>query len=239
MVPGLRPVAGKAFHPCTLPGQQDHRASHRCQGHPPCSLQIRHFPLAGYNSSCFYGAGVRFFKRPADCLPAYGNLRLHPGFFFQQLQGPSGMTVRGGAAGNLYQLCLSAPICLAQGCCWVWADIIADDIVNTFIDIVLDKVWDSRRADCVGMCNLGMCQPTARSSSVNLIEYTLGLAIRVTAIVRYLNEKEIPTPIQSTTMVAGAGTAGQSSISWPIVPIQACLYREKKSGPSSQHMNPW
>ena len=117
VVPGLRPTAGKVFHPYTLPEHRDYTASHRYQGHLPCRLRIRHFPLAGYTSSRFCEAGVRFFKHPAACFPAYGSFQLHPGFFFQQFQGPSGMAVRSGAAGNLYELCLCTSIRLAQGCC--------------------------------------------------------------------------------------------------------------------------
>ncbi len=36
-------------------------------------------------------------------------------FFFQQFQRPPGMAVWGRAAGNLYQFCFSASICLTQG----------------------------------------------------------------------------------------------------------------------------
>jgi hypothetical protein len=81
VVPGLRPTAGKVFHPCTLLEQQGHTASHRCPGHPPYRLRIRRFLLAGYTSSRFCGAGVHFFKHPADGSPAYESLQFHTGFF--------------------------------------------------------------------------------------------------------------------------------------------------------------
>lgn len=62
------------------------------------------------------------------------------------------------AAGQLDDMCFGAPVYFPQRGTGIGADIVTDDILYAILDIGLDNICYSSRANCIAVGDLGMSQ---------------------------------------------------------------------------------